>query len=369
MSTSDARWMRLCLRAALRGRGRVSPNPMVGAAVVRGGRLVGIGHHALWGGPHAEAVALARAGRRARGATLYVTLEPCAHVGKTPPCVDAVLGAGIRKVVVAMRDPHPLVEGKGIRALRRAGVGVVCGLLGDEARRLNEAYVTATTRGRPLVTLKAGMTLDGRIATVARASRWITSAEARREAHRMRATHDAVLIGIATALRDRPRLTARWGARRQPRRVVLDSTLRLPPGAPMLRAGGGGGVIVYAARDVRNRRSTLERKGAEVVVAGRGRGGVDLRKVLADLVARGIHSLLVEGGSEIAWEFLRRRMVDRIALFVAPRIVGGRAAVPVVGGEGVRALDAAFRVRDLEARPIGPDLLLTGRIAPRRGPG
>lgn len=358
--------MRICLEAAGRGRGRVSPNPLVGAAVVRGGRLVATGHHARHGGDHAEVVALRRAGTGARGATLYVNLEPCAHHGKTPPCVEYVQRAGIRRVVAAMRDPHPLVNGRGFRALRGSGVQVTVGVLRAEARRLNEAYVTALTLGRPLVTLKSGMTLDGRIATAAHRSRWITSEVSRREGHRLRAEHDAVLVGIGTASRDRPLLTVRArGLRsRRPLRVVLDSDLRLDPASPLLRRGGGGAVLVYAARALPGRRARLEAAGAEVILAGPGREGVNLRRVLADLARRGVHALLVEGGSEIAWSFLRARAVDKIAFFVAPRIVGGRGAVPAVGGQGVRTPEDAFRVGDLEVGRIGPDLLVKGRLLP-----
>ncbi len=356
--------MRLSLRAALRGKGRVSPNPLVGAAVVRGGRLVAVGHHACFGGEHAEAMAIRRAGRRARGGTLYVTLEPCAHHGKTPPCAEAVVKAGIAEVVAAMGDPHPLVSGRGFRALRRSRVPVRTGVLAAEARRLNEAYVTALTKGRPLVTLKAGATLDGRIATARGASRWITSAASRREAHRMRSEHGAVLVGIGTAERDDPRLTARGtGTRnRQPIRVVLDSSMRLSPRAAMLRARPRAAVIVYAARESLARRRRLERAGASVAVVGPGPSGVHLRRALADLARRGVHSLLVEGGSEVAWSFLRANAVDRIALFLAPRIFGGREALGVVGGKGVRRISSAFRVRDLTVRRVGPDILLTGRI-------
>ena len=367
MSRTDQRWMKLCLQAARRGRGQVSPNPLVGAAVVRGGRLVAQGHHARFGSDHAEVAALKKAGRRARGATLYATLEPCAHWGKTPPCVDTIVKSGVARVVVAMRDPHPLVNGRGFAALKRAGIPTAVGTLQAEARALNEGYLSALTRRRPIVTLKAGMTLDGKIATASGESRWITSPAARRMAHRMRAENDAILVGIGTVIQDRPRLTARPSppARRQPIRVVLDTNLSMSPRSPMLRERRGGRVIVYAARGPTARRAAIEKAGAEVVIAGRGRGGVDIRQVLGDLAARGVQTLLVEGGAEVAWSFLAGRAVDRVAFFVAPRIAGGRAAVPVVGGEGVRRLSEAFAVEDVAVRRIGPDLLITGRLQGR----
>jgi len=336
---------------------------MVGAAVVRGGRLISLGYHARFGGEHAEVMALRRAGRRARGATLFVTLEPCAHRGKTPPCVEAILAAGVTRVVAAMGDPHSLVNGRGFRALRRAGVRIAVGLLAAEAERLNEAYATAIRERRPLVTLKAGMTLDGRIATAARESRYITSAASRRAARRLRRDHDAVLVGAATALEDDPRLSAR-GDRggRQPLRAILDSRLRLSPASRILRSRGGK-VILYAVRPAAGRRRLLERAGAEVVAAGGDRGRVRLRRVLHDLARRGVQSLLVEGGGEVAWSFLEAGLADRIAFFVAPRIVGGLAAVPVVGGGGVRRLVDAIRVDELQILRVGEDLLLTGRVS------
>lgn len=374
MKPSDVRWMRRALEAAEGGRGRVSPNPMVGAVLVRGGRLIAEGHHGRYGGAHAEVVALRRAGARARGATLYVSLEPCDHQGKTPPCADAIVRSGVRRVVAAIRDPHPLVNGRGFRHLRRAGVRVDTGVLAREARRLNEAYLCAVTRGRPLVTLKSGLSLDGRIATASGASRWITSPASRREAHRLRAEHDAVLVGIGTALADAPRLDARAGGAgvRQPARVVLDSGLKLDPHAPMVRARGGGEILVYALHGGDARARRLESAGVRIVEVHRGPGGVDLGDVLADLASRGIHSVLVEGGSRVAWSFLRAGLADRIVWYLAPRILGGERAVPVVGGPGVAVPEEAFGVRELAVRRLGPDVVVTGRLDTRekaRGTG
>lgn len=368
MTRGDTRWMEICLRAARRGAGRVNPNPLVGAAVVRGGRLVGVGHHARFGGVHAEVAALRKAGRLALGATLYVTLEPCAHWGKTPPCVDAILAAGVARVVAAMKDPHPLVNGRGFRALRAAGITVEVGTLAAPARLLNEAYLTAPRMERPFVTLKAGMTLDGRIATSGGESRWITSEASRLVAHRMRAASDAVLVGITTALMDKPSLHPRGirGAWRTPLRVILDSRLRLDPKAPMLRDGAGGRVVVYHASGSKRSRSSLEAAGAELVRAGRGPGGVDLSRVLEDLARRGVQRLLVEGGGEVAWSFLKRGAVDRIAFFVAPSIIGGRTSIPVVGGKGAARLRESIRISGMAVRRVGDDLLVTGRVEPRR---
>jgi len=340
---------------------------MVGAVIVSKGRFVTEGHHARYGGDHAEIAALERAGRRARGATLYVSLEPCAHQGKTPPCVPEIVRSGVRRVVAAMRDPHPLVNGRGIRALRAAGIVVEVGILGPAARELNRAYVTTLQRGRPLVTLKAGMTLDGKVATPTGDSKWITSAASRRDAHRLRSEHDAVLVGIGTALTDRPRLDARPHGRhgRQPLRVVLDSRMRLDPGSPMLRVRGAGPVIVYAVRTRGARARRLEASGAIVVEAGRGPGGVDPRRVLRDLAARGVHSLLVEGGSRVAATLLSEDLVDQLVFYVAPLILGGERSISVVGGRAPLRIGHAIRLRAVEVRRLGSDFIITGRPAPR----
>jgi diaminohydroxyphosphoribosylaminopyrimidine deaminase/5-amino-6-(5-phosphoribosylamino)uracil reductase len=337
---------------------------MVGAVLVRRGKLVAQGHHPRYGGIHAEAAVLRRAGDASRGATLYVNLEPCAHHGKTPPCADAIARAGVRKVVAAMKDPHALVNGRGLRRLRSAGIEVKTGLLAAEARKLNEAYLTALKLGRPLVTLKAGLTLDGRIATASGESRWITSAVSRRDAHRLRAEHDAVLVGAGTALHDRPCLNARHGARgiRQPMRVVLDSNLRLDPESPLLEERGGGALLIYTGRRRGDRTRRLEDAGARVVAVSRGDGGLDLESILSDLVGRGVHCLLVEGGSRVAWSFLSQGLADRIAFYMAPLLLGGERSIPVVGGQGPARLSEGVRISGLQVRPSGPDLLVTGRI-------
>ncbi|MBI3448442.1 MAG: bifunctional diaminohydroxyphosphoribosylaminopyrimidine deaminase/5-amino-6-(5-phosphoribosylamino)uracil reductase RibD [Acidobacteria bacterium] len=355
--------MKVCLRAARRGRARVHPNPLVGAAVVKRGRVVAVGHHARFGGEHAEVVALRRAGKQASGATLYVTLEPCAHHGKTPPCVDAILRAGVARVVAAMRDPHPLVDGRGFRALRRAGVRVDVGTLRAPAEELNAAYTTVVLEGRPFVTLKVGMTLDGKIATARGESRYITSPASRRAAHRMRGQHDAVLVGAGTARADDPRLTARGvrGPGRQPARVVLDTRLTLSPRSRLLTTRGGR-VLVYTASASSRGRARLERAGATVMRVGRGRsGGVDLGSVLSDLTARGVGSLLVEGGGDVAWSFLHAGAVDRVVLFVAPKILGGRDAVPAVAGRGAARLADAIHLNEMRIRRLAGDIVITGR--------
>jgi diaminohydroxyphosphoribosylaminopyrimidine deaminase/5-amino-6-(5-phosphoribosylamino)uracil reductase len=308
-------------------------------------------------------VALAQAGERARAAVLYVNLEPCCHFGRTPPCVDAIVGAGVREVVACMRDPDPRVRGKGFGVLRAAGVRVRVGPLAREARRLNESFLRRVVAGRPFVTLKAGMSLDGRIATRTGESKWITSPRARAAARELRRRHEAVLVGVNTVLRDDPRLTA--GAAR----VVLDARLRTPPGARLLADGAGQVIIITLPGAPAGRRRRLEAAGALVLeVAGRD-GRVSLDRALRELGRRGISSVLVEGGSEVLGSVLDERIGDRLVLFVAGRVLGGRRALPVFGGRGVARLRDAARLRNVRVRSIGQDLRIEARLVFPSGQG
>lgn len=359
---TDARYMRLALELAARVRGRTEPNPMVGAVVVRSGRIVGRGYHHRAGGPHAEVLALRQAAGLARGATLYVSLEPCAHVGRTPPCTEAILQAGVRHVVAAMMDPNPLNRGRGLRWLRGRGVQTRVGVLEREARTLNRVFVTRMERRRPFVTVKVAQSLDGKIAASSGDSRWITGRAARRWAHRLRAESDAVLVGVQTVLKDNPRLTARAaGASRQPVRVVLDSSLRTPPRARLFSSPSpvwiAAGKRAPAARE-----RALRRAGAEVIRLPSEKDRVSLRALLRQLARREISRLLIEGGGEVIASALRARAVDRIAWMIAPKIIGGRASAPSVGGIGVPRLGQAVRVGKLAVRRLGEDLLITGEI-------
>lgn len=375
----DRRYMASALRLAAKGRGRTSPNPMVGAIVVSGRRIVGQGYHRKPGGPHAEVLALRSAGRRARGATLYVTLEPCHHTKKrTPPCVPAILASGLRRVVVAMRDPNPLVSGRGISGLRRAGIQVMVGCRREEAERLNEIYVHWMRTGRPFVILKAAMTLDGKIAAASGESRWITGEAARRHAHRLRSEVDAVMVGIGTVLRDDPRLTARLvGGRsmrpraRQPLRVVVDSRLRISPAARVLSAvapaGPRSGVVVATtARAPQSRIDQFRAKGVSVAVLPARHGRVSLRACLARLGQMGVTSLLLEGGAELNASALKAGLVNRVLFYLAPTLLGGRDAKGVIGGQGPHRLAGALSVTDFQTQRIGHDLLVQGTLMRRR---
>lgn len=365
MDDADARWMARALELARRGYGLTAPNPMVGAVLVRDGQVVGEGTHLRAGGPHAEVAALAAAGARARGATCYVTLEPCAHHGRTPPCADALVAAGVARVVAAVEDPHPQVRGRGFARLRAAGVAVEVGCGEAEARALNRAFFCAVTRGRPHVTLKGAMTLDGKIAAWDGTSRWITGEPARQEAHRLRFGADAVVVGVETVLRDDPALTVRWreGPPKEPWRVVLDSRLRTPPGARLFSSGDPGRVVVAGVVPLPDGpRSALAARGATVLGLPADRGRVDLHALLAALRERDVLGVLVEGGSEVAWSFLEAGLVDRVALFIAPRLLGGRSAPGPVGGPG-RSLKDAVGLVNVTWRQVGEDMLVEGDVA------
>ena len=355
---SSVEALRRALRLAARGRYRTSPNPMVGALVVRedlGGEVVGSGWHRQVGGPHAEVEALREAGERARGATLYVTLEPCSHFGRTPPCADAVLAAGIGRVVACHGDPNPLVSGRGFAKLREAGVEVETGILAEEAVRLNLRFLIAATLARPAVTCKWAMSLDGRIATATGQSQWISSPAGRRWGLALREEHDAILVGRGTVVADDPRLDRRLGLAAGPNvRVVLDRHLRTPPGARLFQVPGP--VLIYAETDDAARRRALEEAGGEVVLLP----AVEPAAVLADLYGRGVRSVLVEGGGEIHASFVASGCFDRVMVDCAPLLLGGRTAPGPLGGSGFAELAGAARLDHLEARSRGGDLILTG---------
>jgi diaminohydroxyphosphoribosylaminopyrimidine deaminase / 5-amino-6-(5-phosphoribosylamino)uracil reductase len=357
--------MARAIELASQARGRTSPNPMVGAVIVAGDTVVGEGFHARAGESHAEAVALARAGEAARGADLYVNLEPCSHHGRTPPCADAVIAAGVARVFAALRDPNPRVDGRGIARLREAGVKVQVGLLADEASRLNEVYCKNVTSGLPHVTLKIGMSLDGKTATRTGDARWITGVAARRRVHEMRNATDAVLVGIGTVLADDPELTTRLeGAEtRNPDRVIIDSHLRIPSRARVLAHRGRARTILVAGPHAPpSRVRELQELGAEVIVVDGGERRVDLRVVAERLYALGITSILIEGGSEIAASSLEAGIVDKLVFFIAPLLIGGRDAPPVIGGRGVGPLSDALRLVDVRWEAVGEDLVVEGYL-------
>lgn len=361
----DRKFMRQALRLAVKGQGRTSPNPMVGSVVVsRTGKVLAQGYHAKAGLEHAEVLALSAAGKKAKGATLYITLEPCAHFGRTPPCVDTIIAAGVKRVVVGTKDPNSLVSGKGVRKLRRAGVEVTLGVLSAQCVSLNEGYNKFITTGLPLVTLKLASTLDGRIATSSGESKWITGSVARKLVHEMRSTHDAVMVGSGTLVKDDPRLNVRGvkggGDCIRPIRVVVDSRLRIPLKAKIFT--GGGRVIIYTTkRATRKRQEALRALGATVVVVIQTKEGLSLKRVLRDLAARGVTSVMVEGGAGLAASFLRSRLVDKLKIFYAPKLLGGDA-LEMIGGLGILRLKNSPKLKEMKVRRIGEDILIEGRL-------
>jgi diaminohydroxyphosphoribosylaminopyrimidine deaminase/5-amino-6-(5-phosphoribosylamino)uracil reductase len=351
--------MERALRLARRGLGGTSPNPLVGAVVVRGGRIVGEGYHHRAGEAHAERLALERAGKLARGATLYVSLEPCHHKGRTPPCTEAVLAAGVRRVVYALADPNPRVPGGGGEFLRSQGLEVASGLLEEQSRVLNEVFVKWVTTGLPFVYLKAAMSLDGRIATRTGDSRWISNETSRAWVHRLRGRVDGILAGIGTVLADDPLLTPRLPGRprRRPLRIVVDPLFKTPldarlfsDPAPLLIAGGRGAS--------KRRQAALQNKGAEVLTLPAPGGRLILKPLLEHLGQRPVTSLLVEGGAEIYASFLNEGLVDKLYLFYAPILIGGTKAKGMLGGLGPATVAEAVKVKSVKATRMRGDLLV-----------
>ena len=368
-SGRDIAYMRRALDLAALGLGRVEPNPMVGAVVVQGDEVVGEGYHARYGGPHAEVVALGNAGPKARGAELFVTLEPCCHHGKTPPCTGAILAAGVRRVVAAVADPFPEVSGRGLTALREAGLEVVVGMGELRARRLNAAFFKRQRTGLPLVIAKWAMTLDGRLAAADGSSRWISSEESRRRVHEVRRISDAVLVGSGTAVADEPSLTVRHveplPERGQPTRVIMDSGLAIDAAREPARSAAEVPVIVYTSDDALagrgNRADALRRAGCDLVAVPRVEAGLSPEAVVQDLGRRGMSRILVEGGARILGSFFAAGLVDRVMIFMAPRLLGSADALgPVAGPNGLTLADA-LDVADLTCERVGPDVLIQGR--------
>ncbi len=351
--------MRLVLRLAARGRGRTSPNPMVGAVVVKDDRIVGRGFHRGPGKAHAEVVALRRAGAEARGATLYLNLEPCCIQGRTPPCTEEIIRCGLSKVVCAHIDPNPRISGGGLARLRDQGITVVHGILEAQARELNEVYIKHITTGQPFVMLKIAQTLDGKIATRDGDSRWVTSQESRRFAHRMRSQVDAVLVGVNTVLRDDPLLTVRHIKGSNPAKIILDSHLRTPLEAKVLR--GGGAILATQERADSPRAQAYRSLGVEIwQLPPDAHGRVDLAQLLQRAGQQELTSVLIEGGQQVFTSALRAGVVDKVLIFIAMSLLGeGRDAI---GELGIRRMIDVLSVREVRLRRMGGDLLVVGRL-------
>lgn len=373
----DQQYMQLALELARKAMGRTSPNPMVGAVVVKNNLILGRGYHAKAGTAHAEIHALREAGEDSKGATLYVTLEPCSHYGRTPPCTKAIIEAGISRVVAAMADPNPLVAGRGFEQLRQAGIEVQYGLMEAEAERLNEVFIKYITIGKPFVVMKTAMTLDGKIAATSGDSKWVTGEEARLMVHRLRDRYDAIMVGIGTVLTDDPALTTRLpeAKGRDPIRVIVDSRARLPLESRVItqlpqrvvtdkttNTSMAPTIIATTNLAPQAKLKALEKAGAWIMVTPAKDGQVDLAKLMEQLAAEGITGILLEGGSQLNASALETGIVDKVISFIAPKIIGGREAPGPVGGVGITKMNQAIQLSNIAVEQIGQDIIIEGYI-------
>ncbi len=359
----DSSYLEMAFGLAEKAKGWARPNPYVGAVLVRKGKIVGYGFHERPGKPHAEVIALDRAGPLAKRGTLYVTLEPCVHWGRTPPCLGAVLRAGLARVVISSPDPNPVVCNKGIRALRAAGIDVSVGLLEDRNKKLNETYYKFITRGVPFVTLKAAVSLDGRISSKLFDSRWISSAQTREYVHLVRGEYDGIMVGINTIVRDNPRLTVRhphWRGKKITR-IILDSSLRLPVDAMILSTLREGKVVVFTSKKSPARKAAaLRSKGVEVIEIPGSAHKLELREVLQRLGKAGLSSLLVEGGSRVLTAMLEEKLADKLFLTISPRLIGGEKALSFFEGKGIRRISESLELQKTTSFKIGKDIIVEG---------
>jgi diaminohydroxyphosphoribosylaminopyrimidine deaminase / 5-amino-6-(5-phosphoribosylamino)uracil reductase len=352
-------YMQLAIQNAKAMKGQTDPNPLVGAVIVNDNRIVGIGAHLKAGEPHAEIHALNMAGDLAKGSTMYVTLEPCSHYGRTGPCALAVVRAGVKQVVIATLDPNPLVSGRGVRMLEEAGVEVIVGVCEEEAKRMNEVFNKYITTKLPFVTLKSAMTLDGKIATYTADSKWITSEKAREDVHQLRHEHRAILVGVNTVLKDNPQLTTRIPHGRNPLRVILDSTLKIPLDARVVANNEAETWIFTSEAYDKKKKEALEDQGIRVLVTSHP-SRVDVKEVVRILGEEQISSVLVEGGGEVNASFLNNGLVDKVVVYVAPKLIGGRMAPTFFEGEGKALMKEAIELTSFTVTPVGPDIKLEG---------
>ncbi len=364
MINEDIKFMKLVLALAKKGEGYTSPNPMVGALIVKNEQIVGRGYHAYAGANHAEVCAIEDAGKRAKHGTLYVNLEPCVHTNKkTPPCVPAIVKSGLSRVVIGMRDPNPLVNGKGIQALETVNIQVVCGVMEKQAKELNKVYIKYVTTKLPFVTVKYAMSIDGKIATRTGDSKWISNDKSRRFVHRLRSISDAVLIGVNTVIKDNPRLTPRHGSitDRMPIRIILDSSARIPMKSRILDTREGSAIIVVTKGAPKSNVEKLKRIGIEIICCKMHKNKVvDIHDFLARLGKKGIASVLVEGGSKVISSFMEERAIDRIYAFIAPKIIGGKTALVPFVSSGISKIKDAVSMKDIRVRRFKDDIMIEG---------
>lgn len=356
------KFMSKALKLALKAKGKTSPNPMVGALVVKDGRITGKGFHEKAGSPHAEIIALDEAGRSSRGAELYVTLEPCVHFGRTPPCVNRIISSGIKEVFIGMIDPNPLNNGKGIQILRQNKIKVKVGFLEKELRKMNEVFVKYITQKLPFVTVKVAESLDGRIATRTGDSKWITSDKSRSFAHRLRGGYDAVMVGVNTVLRDNPRLDA-WYSDRHPVKVVVDTQLSTPQDAAIFSVNTNVIIVTLSTRpgqETENRKALAAK--ARILEVKEKSGQINIKDMLKRLAQLEITNILVEGGGTLIGSFFDDGLVDKAMFFISPKIIGGKEAIGSVMGKGITRIDNAIRLKEIKMRRFGEDILVEGYL-------
>ena len=361
----DIKYMRLALKLARKGAGWVNPNPMVGAVIVRHGEIIGKGYHEFFGGPHAEVNAINSCKRSPRGATLYVTLEPCIHHGKTPPCADLIIQKRIKRVVIAMKDPNPAINGKGITYLKAHNIKVDVGVLEHEAEILNEVFVKFVTQHRPFCLFKGAMTLDGKIASATGESRWISGEPSRKLSHQLRHDFAAIMVGIGTILVDNPRLDARRNRKisKDPIKVIVDSMARISENAEVIRHNPQLVVMAVTQKADKNKIVALRRLGAQVVVCPEKNHQVDLEYLMLALGSMEIDGVLLEGGGTLAFSALKDRVIDKIMLFIAPKFLGGKKAPTIFEGEGFKRMSEATPVEHLEIRKYKEDFIAEGYLS------
>jgi len=362
MKKNHEYFMNLAMRLALKAKGKTSPNPMVGALVVKNNKILGQGYHEKAGLTHAEIIALDEAGKKARGATLYVTLEPCTHFGRTPPCVDRIIKSGVKEVIVGMIDPNPRNNGKGIRILKQNKIKVKVGFLEEELKKINEVFIKYISKKMPFVTVKVAQSLDGRIATKTGDSKWITSDKSRALAHRLRQNYDAIMVGVNTILRDNPRLNA-WFSKRRPVKIIVDSQLSVPENAAIFSANTPVVIVTLSSRpgqETENRKLLSQK--AKILDVKEKAGEVNLKDMIKKLAQLEITNILVEGGGTLIGSLFDEDLVDKILFFISPKIIGGKEAISSVMGRGISRIDKAIKLKGIKLRRLGEDFLVEAYI-------
>ncbi len=361
----NVKYMKRAIELAKKGTGYTSPNPLVGAVIVKDDRIIGQGYHESFGGPHAEVNAFNSLREDPKDATMYVTLEPCSHYGKTPPCTEAIIKSGISKVVIGMKDPNPLVAGKGISILEKNGIEVICEVLEYEVKKINEIFIKYITTKRPFCILKTAMTLDGKIATRTGDSKWITNEDSRKYVHQIRHKASGIMVGIGTVLVDNPSLTTRLEGKmgKDAVRIIVDTRARIPLKAKVLNLSSQAKTIIATTdKSDKNKRKALEVQGAEILITPFKNNKVDLDYLMKKLGEKGIDSILLEGGSTLNYSALQQDIVDKIIYFISPKIVGGKSAITSVGGEGKKHIEDALRIKDIRICRFNEDIMVEGYL-------